>query len=56
MIDATHEALATEIGAARAVVSRQLGAFARDGLVTVERGHIALIDPDGLKQLAHLAD
>lgn len=56
MIDATHEALATEIGSARAVVSRQLGAFARDGLVTVERGHIALIDPDGLKQLAHLAD
>lgn len=56
MIDATHEALATEIGSARAVVSRQLGAFARDGLVAVERGHIALIDPAGLRALAHTGD
>lgn len=56
MVDATHEALATEIGSARAVVSRQLGAFARDGLVAVERGHIALVDPEGLKHLAHPAE
>lgn len=56
MVDATHEGLATEIGSARAVVSRQLSAFARDGLVGVERGHIALVSPARLKALAHIGE
>lgn len=55
-VGATHEALATEIGSARAVISRQLGAFARDGLIEIARGHIALRDRPGLQALAHLAD
>lgn len=53
MVDATHEALATEIGSARAVVSRQLGAFQKDGLIQVTRGHIELVSPSGLQALAH---
>ncbi|MDP3908381.1 Crp/Fnr family transcriptional regulator [Novosphingobium sp.] len=56
MIDATHEALATEIGSARAVISRQLGAFQRDGLIEITRGHIALRNRPRLQDLAHLAD
>lgn len=52
-VDATHEALATEIGSAREVVSRQLGLFTRAGLVEAARGHIAIIDRPGLEALAH---
>lgn len=55
VIDATHEALATEIGSARAVVSRQLGAFQRDGLIEITRGHITLRNRADLQALAHLA-
>ncbi|MFN3515992.1 MAG: Crp/Fnr family transcriptional regulator [Novosphingobium sp.] len=54
-LDATHEALATEIGSAREVVSRQLGLFARAGLIALSRGHIDLIDRVGLEALAHSA-
>lgn len=56
VIDATHEALATEIGSARAVISRQLGAFQRDGLIEIARGHIALRNRARLQDLAHLAE
>jgi len=52
-VDATHEALATEIGSAREVVSRQLAQFAREGLIAVARGHIALSDQAGLQALAN---
>lgn len=52
-IHATHEALATEIGSARAVVSRQCGAWARDGLIAVTRGEIRLLDRPALETLAH---
>lgn len=54
-LDATHEALATEIGSAREVVSRQLGLFTRAGLIAATRGHIDLIDRPGLEALAHSA-
>lgn len=56
MIDATYESLATEIGSARAVVSRQLGAFQRDGLIEITRGHITLRNRADLQVLAHLAE
>lgn len=56
MVDATHEALATEIGSARAVISRQLGAFQRDGLIEITRGHIALRDRARLQDLTHHAE
>lgn len=55
-IAATHEALAIEIGSARAVVSRQLAAFARAGLIDASRGQIVLLDQPGLQDLAHNAE
>lgn len=55
-VDATHEALATEIGSARAVISRQLGVFQRDGLIAIARGHLELVDRPGLQALAHAAE
>jgi CRP/FNR family transcriptional regulator len=51
-VDVRHEALAVEIGTAREVISRQLAAFARAGLIDGTRGEIGLISLDGLKALA----
>jgi CRP/FNR family transcriptional regulator len=48
----THEALAEEIGSAREAVSRQLGLFARQGLVALSRGRI---DLKARSILTHLA-
>ena len=48
----THEALATEIGSAREVVSRQLAAFARAGLVEGGRGALRVVASEGLRALA----
>lgn len=44
----THEALAAETGSGRAVVSRQLERFARDGWVSLGRGSLTLLRPDRL--------
>lgn len=44
----THEAIATEIGTVREVVSRTLRAFVRDGLVEVQRHRILVRDPEAL--------
>jgi CRP/FNR family transcriptional regulator len=52
IITATHEALATETGSGRAVVSRQLGRFAKSGLVTLTRGHTQIVDGQALSALA----
>lgn len=51
-VHATHEQIAAEIGSAREAVSRQLTAFARDGLVEGRRGHTAIVDRAALTQLA----
>ncbi|MDP2011562.1 MAG: Crp/Fnr family transcriptional regulator [Phenylobacterium sp.] len=48
----THEAVAAEIGSAREAVSRQLGLFARQGLVAMARGRISLNDVAGLRRAA----
>ncbi|MEY4159433.1 MAG: hypothetical protein RLZZ136_54, partial [Pseudomonadota bacterium] len=40
VVTATHESLATEMGSGRAAVSRGLGALARKGVITIERGRI----------------
>ncbi len=53
-VTATHEALATEIGSARAVVSRQIADFQRGGLIEATRGKITLLRPERLEQLAHI--
>lgn len=39
---ATHEAIASELGTAREVISRLLKEFERDGVVTLQRGKVIL--------------
>ena len=48
----THQQLASELGTAREVISRQLLEFQRRGLVKSARGQISLIDSRALHQLA----
>jgi len=50
-VSATHEAIAAEIGSAREAVSRQLGAFAKEGLVQLARGKISLLRRDALARM-----
>ena len=47
----THQELAAELGTAREVVSRILRSFADQGLVTVSRGQIQLVDRQALASL-----
>ena len=51
-IQSTHQALADELGSVREIVSRLLKGFAADGLVSLGREHIALLDRNGLQRLA----
>lgn len=51
-IRATHQDIATELGTAREVVSRQLKEFERRGWVTLHRGRIAVRDRGGLSSLS----
>lgn len=51
-VKATHAQLATELGTAREVVSRQLAEFQRRGWVELARGEIAIADVNGLRALA----
>ncbi len=51
-VHVTHEALAAEIGSAREAVSRQLGLFARQGLVALARGRVDIQRRDALSRLA----
>jgi CRP/FNR family transcriptional regulator len=48
----THQELATELGSAREVISRQLKELEGRGLVQLQRGRIDLQDVDALKKLA----
>lgn len=54
-VEATHLELAVEAGSGRAVVSRMLGHFADDALVSLTRGHIVIVDKAALERLAHEA-
>lgn len=51
-LQTTHDALAAEIGTGRAVVSRTLGRFAREGLIRLARGRIKLAELDRLRRIA----
>ena len=51
-IRATHQALAEELGSVREIVSRLLKGFAEQGMVTLGREQIAVIDRAQLQQLA----
>jgi len=50
-VKATHQQLATELGTAREVVSRQLQEFQRRGWITQARGMIRIDDPTALSEL-----
>lgn len=47
----THEAIARDLGTAREVVTRMLSRFQEDGLVSLSRGGITLVDRDALYAL-----
>ena len=51
-LHATHQQLAEELGSVREIVSRLLKGFAAQGLVSLGREQIVLLDRDGLKALA----
>lgn len=48
----THQQLASELGSAREVISRQLHEFQRRGWISTARGTIAILQPDDLRRLA----
>ncbi len=50
----THKQLATELGTAREVISRQLKEFERRGWLHLNRGEIELRDPAAIGRLAQL--
>ncbi len=54
-IQTTHQQLATELGTAREVISRQLQDFQRRGWVTQARGRITLDDKAALEALSEQA-
>ena len=47
----THEQIATDLGSARAVVSRHLKTLEQNGLVTLDRSRVTLRDTTGLRAL-----
>lgn len=51
-IETTHQALASELGSAREVISRQLKEFERNDLVSLQRGSLSLTDTEGLQAIA----
>ena len=52
IIHITHQALATELGSAREVISRQLKEFERSGWVKLHRGSIEIVNSSALDLLA----
>jgi len=48
----THQELARRVGTAREVVSRRLEVFARRGLLRVDRGSLAILDAEGLREFS----
>jgi len=47
-VEATHQAIAAELGSAREVVTRALNRFEREGIIRVERARIVIVDADRL--------
>jgi len=56
LVTATHQQLASELGTAREVVSRQLKTFEKQGWIAVRRGAVEVLNPDGLLQVWHDAE
>ncbi len=55
VVHATHQALGTELGTAREVVSRTLAEFQRRGWVEQSRGQVRLVGRAGLERLLRSA-
>ena len=55
-VTATHQQLASELGTAREVISRQLKVFEKRGWIIVRRGEVEILQPDGLLQVWHDAE
>jgi len=49
----THQNLATELGSAREVISRQLKVFEEKGLVSLSRGRIQLLSIEAIEAIAN---
>ncbi len=56
ILHVTHQIIATELGSAREVISRQLKHFEQNGWIEQQRGEIKLLKPDALNQLADASD
>ncbi len=54
-LNKTHQELATELGSAREVISRQLKDFEQRGWIEPQRGRIRLLEPESLLKLANSA-
>ena len=52
VIRTTHQGLAEELGSVREIVSRLLKTFADQGLVSLERERIEILNPQGLRTVA----
>ncbi|MBI1396166.1 MAG: helix-turn-helix domain-containing protein [Betaproteobacteria bacterium] len=52
VVRTTHQALADELGSVREIVSRLLKSFAEQGLVSLAREQIEIVDAAGLRRLA----
>ena len=52
ILHTTHQHLADELGSVREIVSRLLKGFSEQGLVTLGREQIEILDPAGLRNLA----
>jgi len=51
-IKMTHQAIASDLGTSREVISRILKDFEHQGLISVARGHLQVIDTAGLAQMS----
>lgn len=52
LVRTTHQALADELGSVREIVSRLLKTFAEQGLVSLAREQIEIVDAAGLRRIA----
>jgi CRP/FNR family transcriptional regulator len=51
-VHVTHQALADELGSVREIVTRLLKSFAEQGLVSLGREQIEIVDPPRLRRVA----
>jgi len=52
-LTSTHQNIATELGSAREVISRQLKELKSKGLIIINRGNINIIDITALREIAN---